>query len=543
MVRDMTRTLLFAAAIAAFGCRSEPSSKTGGGSGTATALVTDASGPQRGGNVRLPSNEPRFLNPILETRFDLANTLMFEGLVGVDAKNELIGRLAKSWTVSEDGLVITFKLRENAMWHDGKQVTSKDVAFTFDAVRRSPQTLWKSYMAPVSKVEVPDDTTVVVTYTAPYGVALATWTMPILPAHAYRTGDDLLSSPGNREAVGSGPFKLVRWEANKRIILGAHDRWWAGRPMLDTVELVLNVSDGEMLGQLRRGQLEWAPIRNVDDQAELSQGPDLREQFEHSEVVEARMRLIAWNTDKRPFEDKRVRQALTMALDRGRVVEDVLHGQGQVLSAPLFPTMFGTDPSIAPLPFDLEKSKKMLDEVVPAKPPTASGMPPLRFTIEMISVESLKGPVTDAAFAIFRRDLEQVGVGLKLAFLPAREYFDKIAKRDFDAAFFGWLPDIPDPDPYVLLHSSSIGVGANYAGFANADIDRLLDEARRATTRNARKELYAKVHAILADEVPYTPLYAPFGHYAWTRRLHGVSARDLGPQPLVPGIARWWLER
>jgi peptide/nickel transport system substrate-binding protein len=538
---------LFAAAVAVIGCKSESSTKGGGGGtgpGTATNLVTDGKGgPQRGGNVRLPSNEPRFLNPILETRFDLANTLMFEGLVGVDAKNDLIGRLARSWTMSPDGLVITFKLRENAIWHDGKQVTSKDVAFTFDAVRRSPSTLWKSYMAPVTKLEVPDDVTVVVTYAQPYGVALATWTMPILPGHAYRGSDDLTASPGNREAVGSGPFRLVRWEAGQRIILGAHDKWWAGRPLLDTVELRLNVKDSEMLGLLRGGALEWAPIRSVDDQAELSQSPDLRETFEHAEVVEARMRLIAWNTDKRPFDDKRVRQALTMALDRSRVIEDVLHGQGQVLSAPLFPTMFGTDQAIAPLPFDLEKARKLLDEVVAPKPPTASGMPQIRFNVEMISVDSLRGPVTDSAFAIFRRDLEQVGVALKLTFLPAKEYFDRIAKREFDAAFFGWLPDIPDPDPYVLLHSSAIGVGANYAGFANADIDRLLDEARRATTRNARKELYSKVHAILADEVPYSPLYAPFGHYAWTRRLHGVGARDLGPQPLVPGIARWWLER
>ena len=124
-----------------------------------------------------------------------------------------------------------------------------------------------------------------------------------------------------------------------------------------------------------------------------------------------------------------------------------------------------------------------------------------------------------------------------------REYFERLAKHDYDGNYFGWLPDIPDPDPYALLDSSQIGTGPNYAYYANPEVDKLLDEARATPSRDARKALYAKVHAIVADELPYTPLYAPYGHYAWNRRLRGVNPRDLGPQMLFPGVARWWVDQ
>jgi peptide/nickel transport system substrate-binding protein len=533
---------LLAIATIAIGCKSD---KPSSGYGSGTAKVGDSTQPQRGGHVRLPSAEPRWLNPVLETGFDLANTIMFEGLVGINAAGEPAPRLAEKWTVSEDGLKITFKLRPNLVWHDNQRLTSEDVAFTFETVRGLPaerSTLWKGYLAPVVNVKTPDDQTVEVSYAEPQATALAAWTMPIIPAHVYRGEADLADSKGNREAVGSGPFKLTRWEPGKRIVLAAHDKWWGGKPLLDSVELVLGVSDAEMLGLLRRGELDWAPIRAIADQAELTQNPELRDEYEHAEAVEPRLQMIAWNTDKRPYDDKRVRQALTMALDRGRVVDDVLHGQAQILTGPFFPTMMGADPTIAAMPFDLDKAGKLLAEAIPSKPPAGGGSSlQLKLNIDMIARESQKGPVTEAAFAIWRRDLEAIGVGIKLTFIGGQEYFDRIEKRDFDAAYMGWLPDIPDPDPYLLLHSTQIGIGANYAGYANTDVDKLLDDARTATDPKARKALYAKLHAILADEVPYTPLFSPYGHYAWNRRLQGVNARDLGPQPLVPGIARWWV--
>jgi peptide/nickel transport system substrate-binding protein len=507
-----------------------------GGGPSKEAPPAEAAGPVRGGHIRMPSNEPTYLNPIVEQRFDLANNLIFEGMVGFDTKGDPVPRLAESFQQSADGRTITFKLRAGGLWHDGHKITASDVAFTFDAMRGSRNSRWKNYMLPVSKLEIPDERTVVVSYAHPYAAALAAWTMPILPAHVYRTDGDLTTSTGNREAVGSGPFKLSRWEPGKRIVLGAHDKWWFGRPLLASVELVLGISDGDVLSLLKRGELDWAPVRIIDDQMALEQAPELREEFEASRDVEARIRLIAWNGERKPFEDVRVRQALTLALDRPRVLDDVFAGQAQALAGPFFPPpMFAGDPAIAPYPFDLGRARKLLDEAAPAK----GGQ---RFAVEVIAPGSLRSPTTDSAFAIFRRDFESLGIALKLTILPAKDYFDRLARRDFDAAFFGWLPDIPDPDPYALLHSSQIATGANYAFFANTEVDTMLDQARQTVDREQRRALYARVHRIVADEMPYTALWSPYGNYAWSRRLRGVSARDVSVQPLVPGIGRWWLQ-
>ncbi len=537
---------LFAAGVlvtvAIAGCRGSSSSGSGSASAKASGSATVDEGPQRGGHVKLPSNEPRYTNPIIETRFDMAAGLIFEGLVGVDTKYEPVKRLAESWTISDDGKVITFKLRNGAVWSDGEKVTSKDVAFTFDAVRNTTAaTVWKGYMAPVTKLETPDDGTVVVTYAQPYAPALITWTMPILPKHIYGQGD-LLQSQGNTQPVGSGPFKLARWEPGKRMLLEANDKWWYGRPNLDSIELVFGLADSEMLDALRRGAIDWAPIRDVDDW-NTAQAGDFRADYEESDVVESVIRLIAWNTQKPPLDDKRVRQALTLAMNRSRVIDDVLLGQAQALSGPFFPTMFGADPSIAPWPFDLDKAKKLLADAAPPKDKDKDKDKGKRISLDIIAIESQRGPIADQTFAIFKHDLETIGVDVKLELLPSRDYFERLSKRDYDGDYFGWLPDIPDPDPYALLHSSQIGLGANYAVYANPEVDKLLDQARAAVKKDDRKQLYAKIHAIVADELPYTPLYAPYGHYAWSRRLRGVNPRDLGPQMIFPGIARWWVAK
>ena len=245
---------------------------------------------------------------------------------------------------------------------------------------------------------------------------------------------------------------------------------------------------------------------------------------------------IAWNMSRKTFEDKRVRQALTYAFNRARVVDDVLLGQGRVLDAPYFPDMFGADPSIAPYPFDLDRAVKLLDE---AGYKSVNGK---RLPLEMIVSESARGAVTDAVFAIYRHDLEAIGIDLKLTYLNPDEFTSRAVMREFDGAFFGWLPDIPDPDPYALLHSSQIKVGSIHAGYANPDVDRLLDEARATSNRDQRKALYYRVHRVVHDEVPYTVAYSDYGHYAYNRRLRGVNPNDLGPVPRFPGVARWWID-
>ncbi len=492
-------------------------------------------GPQDGGYIKLSTPEPRYLNPVLETRLEKANMLIFEGLVGLDARLEPVPRLAEKWEQSEDGKVITFHLRKGVSWHDGKPFTSQDVAFTWEAIQKTQATtLWKAYMSAVDGLETPDEHTVVVKYRYPYAPALSSWVVGILPKHIY--GDDkLTASAGNSEPVGTGPYKLARWEKGKRLILQANQKWWNGRPHVDTIELLILDPGTSAIDALSDGQVDFMRVEDTGQWLDRAQTPEFRERFELSDVIESRIRLIAWNTQKAPLDDKRVRQALTMALDRERIIEDVLLSQARPLSAPFFPNMFGANPALAPHPFDLARATRLLDQ---AKQPIKDGK---RFAIELMALESQRGSVGDDTLAIFRKDLHALGIDITMTFVSTQEFYKRINARDFDGVYFAWLPDIPDPDPYSLLHSSMIGVGANFAHFVSPDVDELLDKARAVADRNERKELYHQVHAILHDEMPYTPLYAPYGHYAWNRRMRGVNPSDITMQSRFPGLPRWWV--
>lgn len=534
---------LAAAVLCAGACRKWTDEQEGGERASAKVSVGDrpagASAPARprtGGHVVLPSNEPLYLNPLLETRFTRANSLLFEGLVGLSSSLGPEKVLAESWTQSSDGRSITFKLRQGVKWHDGKPFTSRDVAFTYEAIRdtKSP-TLWKSYFASVSKLETPDPHTVVVTYAKPYAPALIAWTVGMLPAHVYG-GGPIDKSRGNKEPVGTGPFRLARWIEGKRLLFEANQSWWNGRPNLDSIEL--RVEDaGEQLGLLKKGQLDFALVPDVASWSSEVQMPDFRADFESATVVGSLFRSIAWNVQRKPFDDRRVRLGLTFALNRSRVIEDVFLSQAQAMSAPFFPNMVGADPSLPPHPFDLDRAVKLLDEA--GHPVGANG----RFPLQIITVATQRTQANEEMFAIFRRDLAAIGIDMTVQYLPPKEHEARVLLRDFDAMFFGWFPDIPDPDPSALLHSSQITVGQNFAGYAEQEVDKLLESAAATGNRDERKAIYHKLHARLHQDMPYTVLYAPYSHFAWSRRLRGVHPEDVGPQPRFPGASGWWVDK
>lgn len=537
------RTIGAALAVCALlgtGCKNQGSKETG--KPTAKTVETEATattrGPRRGGNVRLPSNEPRDLVPALQTRFDRATPLIYEGLVGLDASYGLKPRLAESWDIAPDNKTFTFTLRKGVTWHDGTPFTSKDVDFTYRVIENAErQTVWKAYFNPVDTVATPDEHTVVVRYKEPYALGLVSWTVGIMPSHVYDDDPAKVLSPDVKQGIGTGPFEFSRWEKGERIVLDANTEYWGGPPFLDHVELLLNVPAGRRLEMLEAGKLDFVEITDVVQWSQEVHTPEFRDRFEVATEVENRLNLMAWNQQREPFDKAEVRRALTHALDRRRVIQEVLVGQARLLSAPFFPNMPGLNPSVAPLPFDLSRSVRLLDDAgLTAK---AGGE---RFEVELIARDAQRNSQTDEMLAIFRKDLRAIGVDLKVVFLDTQSFFDRILLREFDAAMLGWLPDIADPDPYALLHSSQINAGVNFAGYANEEVDRLLDEARQRTDINARTALYEKVHALVQRDAPYAVLYAPYGQYAWSRSLRGVNPRDIGTQPRFPGVSRWWVD-
>src|SRR5262249_48909106 len=150
------------------------------------------------------------------------------------------------------------------------------------------------------------------------------------------------------------------------------------------------------------------------------------------------------------LEDKRVRVGLSQALNRPRVIEEVLGGAGRAISGPFYPSMWGADPNIPSWPFDKAAAGKLFDE---SGQKLRGGKP---FTVEPLAEAQKRGTVYDGMLAIFRADLADIGVELKVTYLPRQGFLDRLILRNFDAALFPFSADIPDPDPYALLHSSQV---------------------------------------------------------------------------------------
>lgn len=521
---------------ASSGCKGKEESKAKPSTSAKTSESASALTP---GHMRLPSNEPTYLNPVLETRSNRANMLIFEGLIAFDSKLQPVPRLAESWEQSKDGRSITFHLRKGVLWSDGNAFSSKDVAFTIGQIRKTKlRTIWRTYFSTVESVETPDDLTVIVNYKAAYAPALVSWSVGILPSHRFATGETELgdaefqSANANSEAVGTGPFQLVRWERGGRILLKQNTNWWKGKTGLATLELVFNTKD--KLEALKSGKVDFARINDLGQWTSEAQLPSFLDNFEKTSSIESVFRLIAWNGTKAPFDKPLVRRALTHALNRSRVLDDLLMGEGQLLSAPFFANMFGADPKIAPREFDLGQAGKLLKEGLADSPDPSARLP-----LEIITTTSQKLPIHAEMFAIFKQDLATLGVDLKVSYLSPREFEKRTFANDFDAAFFGWIRDIPDPDPSALLHSAESKSGQNFARYKNDEVDKWLEEAVTTADREARKVLYKKVHAQLFEDMPYTVIYAPFSHYAWSRKFRRVTPADVSVQTRFPGVSNW----
>jgi peptide/nickel transport system substrate-binding protein len=493
---------------------------------------------RQGGYVVLPSAEPPFVNPARQSSFDLATPLVFEGLVGVDARLEPVPVLAEKWDRSADGKTLTFHLRKGVLWHDGQPFTAADVLFTVNAIRApGVASVWRGYLAAVDKIEAPDDNTVKVTFNETYGPDVATFIFGIIPKHLFE-GKDLAKAPANLSPIGTGPFKFERWTPQKRIVLTANTKHWNGRPNLDQVDLVLDRTPSQHLEGLTKNQLDFAEIVGRDDWTGEVLTPEFRERFETESIDEPVFTLITWNNQRKPFDDRRVRVALTHALDRPRVIIDVLGGSARPVSGPFYPFSWGSDPDVSPWPFDLTKAANMLD----AAGVTKKGEK--RLAIEILVQERWRGVSTyDQILAIFRADLDKIGVDLKVTYLPRNDEVDRLILLNYDAAMFQWSSDVPDPDPYVLFHSSQVNEGGNFAAYVNPEVDKLLTAARQTTDRSKRKEAYSAIHRMVHEDEPYTFLYVPQTHYAWSRRVHNVSAYDASSLPRWPGIARWWVDK
>jgi peptide/nickel transport system substrate-binding protein len=437
--------------------------------------------------------------------------------------------LANSWEWSADRRTLTFHLRPDAVWSAGAPVTAEDVRFTWQA-QTSPEVAW-SYAhlkEAIADVEVVDPHTVRFRFSADYAYLLVDVNEgKILPKHLWSQlpfAEWRGRADWFREHLAtSGPYRLGEWLPGQRIVLAKNDRYFEkGSPALDRVTFRIAPDASTHADLLAAGAIDFACGITPADAKRLEKAAGVRiVPFDYRQYD-----YVCWNARRKPFDDPEVRRALTLGIDRQALVDALFAGYARVAVSPIPSNFWGFDRELTPWPYDPAEARRILeargfadrdgDGVV-----ERNGRP---FSFEITTNSSNR--VRGDALVLIQAQLKRIGVDARPATLEIHTLTEKNVAHEFDATVGGWAVDTTlDIKPY--FHSSEADGGYNFGDYRNAEVDRLLDAARRAPTPEAAKPDLVAIQRILHREQPYTFLWEP-------RRICAVreDLRDVRPNAL-----------
>jgi len=462
------------------------------------------------------------------------------------------GLLAKSWQISPDGLRITFQLRDGLHFSDGEPLTADDVVFSYSFIMNDkincPRD--RSAVERITSVTKTGPLEVVFAYKEPFFQAFdLAASIFILPKHFYSkfTPEDFNQSVGY--VLGSGPYRMedpIAWKPGKLIELVRNERYWGVRPGFNRLVYKEFGIDKARLAAFRNGEIDDFYSAAPEQYRDMLADPQLVARTQHFNYQDPLWgyRYVAWNEkrDDKPsrFADKRVRQAMTMLLDRERMVQQIELGYAVVATSPFSPAGKQCDPSIKPWPYDPDKAIQLLKDAGFAKVNDqgvrlAPDGTPFRFKL---TYPSGSGNY-DAMVLIIKDALAHAQIVVDPDPLEWATFTDRLENKNFEAITLGWGTGIED-DIYQMFDSSQmIAGGDDFISYKNPELDQTIEQARRTVADDQRMTLWHKAHAIIHEDQPYTFLFFPKHLRFVDARIHNVEVIKLGLNPLE----EWFVPR
>jgi len=466
--------------------------------------------------------------------------LVFNGLVKYDKDLNIVGDLAESWDISNDGLVFTFHLRKGVTWHDGNPFTAADVLYTYRVtVDPATPTAYAGDFLKVKKAEVIDPHTFRVTYDTPFAPALSSWGATILPRHLLE-GNDITKSPLSRHPIGTGPFIFKDWVTGQKIVLTSNHDYFEKRPYIDGYIMRIIPDMATMFLELRAkgiDQMNLTPLQHTRQ----TENNLFRNNFNKYRYLAFAYTYLGYNLENPMFADKRVRQAISYAINKEEIIRGVLLGLGKIATGPFKPGTWTYNPDVRRYHYNPEEAKRLLAQVG-WRDTDGDGLldrdgTPFEFEI----VTNQGNEVRAKCAEIIQRRLADIGIKVKIRIIEWAAFInDFINKRRFDATILGWTITL-DPDLYDVWHSSKTKPGElNFISYRNEEVDELLEKGRSTFERAERKRCYVRIQEILAEEQPYTFLYVPDSLPIISARFRGISPAPLG---ISYNFIKWYVPR
>lgn len=466
-------------------------------------------------------SEPQTLTPLVSTDLiaGLIDAVMSDPLIRLNNEGEYEGRLVKDWTVSSDGLVYTFNLRDNIKWHDGTPITADDVVFTHELIL-NPDTgiadrIEQMINGKPIKYEKVTDKQFTVTVPEPYAPLLSTLITPI-PKHIWETVDpkEYKTSPLGQKPIMSGPFKFEEYKTGEHIKFVRFDEYWEGTPYLDAIVFQIIPDNNSATVALETGQVHFSDL-SVQNFNKIKAEGKLQTYSNPSGNVQ----LFVMNQKKAPFDDVRVRKAICHLLDKQAIVDKAFLGYAQAAHNFMVPTdMFYDENAVVKYEFNIDKAKDLLAEA--GYSPGPDGImqkqgKPLEFDL-MVRAGV---PEVEQAGIIIQSGLAKAGVKMNLRVTDWSQLVAIITADEdplkFDACIVGYTMG-PEPSKYSLVFSTD---AHSYVTYSNPAVDELFKKGEVELDPVERQKIYSELQRIITDDAAAGFLWYPYTLYGFSPNL------------------------
>jgi peptide/nickel transport system substrate-binding protein len=454
---------------------------------------------------------------------------ILNGLVKYDKDFNIVGDLASSWEISDDNLTFTFHLRDDVKWQDGKPFTAADVMFTYKLIiAESTPTAYAGKYLLVKEAKTPDPYTFIVTYTEPLAPALISWgSLQMLPKHILE-GKDITKSKLSREPMGTGPYKFLEWKTGEKIVLISNHDFFEGRPYIDRIIYRIIPDPATMFLELKGGGVDWMGLTPIQYDRQTD-NKTFTKNFKKYKYLADGYAYLGFNLDNPKFKDKRIRKAISYAIDKQEIIDVVLLGLGEIATGPYKPGTWQYNSKVERYDYNPKKAKELLKEAG-WEDTDGDGLldkdgVPFEFTIITNQGNELRAKSAE----IIQRRLSDIGITVKIRIIEWAAFLSEFVRpRNYEAMILGWNI-LQDPDLYNVWHSSKTGPDElNHINFRNVEVDKLLEDGRRIFDQEQRKKYYFRLQEILADEAPYVFLYVPDSLPVVHARFHGIEPAPAG---------------
>lgn len=456
---------------------------------------------------------------------------------GLQRPEGFVPSLAESWESTDDGLALTFRLRE-ARWSDGAPVTADDVRFSWEA-QTSPEVPWiaASSKARITDVRVLDERRVRFEFDAPYAHQLADAVEGgILPRHVFSHVPfaEWATHDWSQVRVASGPFMLDQHLPGQEIRLVRNPHYFGDGPRLDRVVVRVVPDIGSLVTQLRAGDLDFVDGITPRDAASLGADPRIR-------VIDydyPGYDYLGWNGSRPPFDDPELRRAMTLAIDRQALVDDLLFGYGRISAGPVLSFWWSTEPQLRAWRHDPDEARRILaahgyrTSQDPDSPASAGR------TLDVELMTNLGNRLREEMLVKIQAQLARVGVQVQVRALEMRTLRQRAASGDYDGYLGGWVYSVKDLRS-IFASDSVAPHGANVVFYDSAEVDALFDRIDGVGRFDAMEPYLADLQRRIHEDQPYTFLYERQRLAAYGERLAGVTI-DTPSDPLAR-LERFWL--